>query len=38
LRGIGVDYAQGFGIAAPERFAAPSATRLRLVRRLSASG
>ncbi|HEY1327453.1 MAG TPA: EAL domain-containing protein [Casimicrobiaceae bacterium] len=36
LRAIGVDYAQGFGIAAPERFAPPPATRLRLVRRQSA--
>jgi EAL domain-containing protein (putative c-di-GMP-specific phosphodiesterase class I) len=38
LRSIGVDYAQGFGIAVPEPFAPPSAARLRLVRRLSASG
>jgi diguanylate cyclase (GGDEF)-like protein len=38
LRSIGVDYAQGFGIAAPEPFAAPAATRLRVVRRLAASG
>jgi EAL domain-containing protein (putative c-di-GMP-specific phosphodiesterase class I) len=38
LRSIGVDYAQGYGIAMPERFVAPPASRLRLVRQRSAGG